>query len=166
MVKHKIQWKDVEGMCRGFAHTFLFKVKSFGYEYNDLFHDCYIKYNTICNLYPNLEDLSDFKKILNKALVNMVVDIQRQIQYQEEYVIYYNDYDNEEYFLASPQDIEFKYLVKNAPSNIKRSLGVVYDAIGTRDCRITNNFLCKKLGLNRNTHKNVLNDLRNYFSSF
>jgi hypothetical protein len=162
----KLLWKDVEHHTHNIVLKYIPLFKYLGYEYWDLFAECFIKFLECKEFYPNKEKI-EFVNIYFTAIKNRFRNILKK-----EYTFLRNvDFildDNINNILSSSEDKDFldlKLSLEYSPKLIKRIIDVInefYKKEENLGKKITNTYLCNKL--NPGTHRTV--NLKNYFIDY
>jgi DNA-directed RNA polymerase specialized sigma24 family protein len=155
----EIKWEGaVQAFTLNFTKRNLFRLRELNYEFNDLYHDCWIKF-TECKGNFKGENIAQFIAFYRTSLNNMITDLQRRNQLE---------FEAEEMEEDIPINDDFKHKIVTAPKPIQDVLRFIYDEttdlepFKTKAGFSNNKLLCKMLGYNpRNI--NLVSNFKKFF---
>lgn len=165
-----LKWEEnslLSNYCKKFSKANLWKVEMLGYEWDDLYQECYIVYDRCAKKYSGLDD-AQFMAKFKKSLQNRIIKLTQKNK--EEKLLRENLFYYMEETIEDPlEKADFNITVSMAPPLVKKAVGLInnppktiIDKLGQREFR-SNKFFCACLGVSPK-HNNILEVIKNYFS--
>lgn len=150
-----LKWEEnnlITNYCKKFVNNNLWKVQTLGYEFDDLYQECWIVFDRCKREYPDVED-NHFMALFKKALINMINTLSVKDTKEREMKATIEDFYD---IISREEEIsiaEFNVTISEAPDIIKKTIELLdnppkkfNDRIGIKGYS-NNKLLCSLLGL-------------------
>lgn len=153
----------IEYFTKNWTNRNIWKIKDFGYEFNDLLHNAYLTFIKCKNTGSKPKTIQEFiayYKIALERMVNFISieerKIREQVSYLEDNEMLYDELTVDDGCSLTNIDIIF------APEHIKKAIIRILERADSGE-EINNKLICSDLGINHkrnNIFKEVLSYLR------